>query len=235
MSAMTTCMPSAAKRVAIALPIPDAPPVTTATLPLSSCTARNVPAGASCDAGGMLDHVGIQCADLARQRGVLRHRARAARRGADDGLRRRDRLRHPAHPDFWIGAFDSGEGFRESHIAFSRTDRATVVRAFFDAAVGRRRRGPPRAPRVARVPRALLRRVRPRPRRQQRRSRLPRRPSRLATHGAGDLGGQRPSRHLGGQRDNSCHAAHPDRCRGRRYRPFHCGGRFSAKARGPST
>ena len=37
-------------------------------------------------------------------------------------------------PDFWISQFDSGEGFRESHIAFSAPDRATV-RAFFDAAV----------------------------------------------------------------------------------------------------
>jgi catechol 2,3-dioxygenase-like lactoylglutathione lyase family enzyme len=38
-------------------------------------------------------------------------------------------------PDFWIGTFNSGEGFRESHIAFEASDRA-AVRAFFDAAVG---------------------------------------------------------------------------------------------------
>jgi catechol 2,3-dioxygenase-like lactoylglutathione lyase family enzyme len=37
-------------------------------------------------------------------------------------------------PDFWIGEFNSGDGFRESHIAFVAADRATV-RAFFDAAV----------------------------------------------------------------------------------------------------
>ena len=36
-------------------------------------------------------------------------------------------------PDFWISMFDSGEGFRESHIAFEAPDRATV-RAFFEAA-----------------------------------------------------------------------------------------------------
>jgi catechol 2,3-dioxygenase-like lactoylglutathione lyase family enzyme len=41
----------------------------------------------------------------------------------------------PEKPDFWIGKLDSGEGFRESHIAFTAKDRATV-RAFFDAAVG---------------------------------------------------------------------------------------------------
>lgn len=40
----------------------------------------------------------------------------------------------PPHPDFWLGAFNSGEGFCESHIAFTASDRATV-RAFFDAAV----------------------------------------------------------------------------------------------------
>lgn len=40
----------------------------------------------------------------------------------------------PPMPDFWLGEFNSGEGFRESHIAFTATDRATV-RAFFDAAV----------------------------------------------------------------------------------------------------
>ncbi len=37
-------------------------------------------------------------------------------------------------PDFWLGEFNSGDGFRESHIAFTASDRATV-RAFFDAAV----------------------------------------------------------------------------------------------------
>ena len=40
----------------------------------------------------------------------------------------------PPKPDFWIGQLDSGDGFRESHIAFVASDRATV-RAFFDAAV----------------------------------------------------------------------------------------------------
>ena len=36
-------------------------------------------------------------------------------------------------PDFWL-AGNTGSGFRESHIAFTASDRATV-RAFFDAAV----------------------------------------------------------------------------------------------------
>jgi catechol 2,3-dioxygenase-like lactoylglutathione lyase family enzyme len=37
-------------------------------------------------------------------------------------------------PDFWLSGLDSGEGFRESHIAFAAGDRASV-RAFFEAAV----------------------------------------------------------------------------------------------------
>jgi catechol 2,3-dioxygenase-like lactoylglutathione lyase family enzyme len=37
-------------------------------------------------------------------------------------------------PDFWIGPHATGEGFRESHLAFSAPDRA-AVQAFFDAAV----------------------------------------------------------------------------------------------------
>ena len=37
-------------------------------------------------------------------------------------------------PDFWIGSQQTGQGFRESHIAFEAADRA-AVRAFFAAAV----------------------------------------------------------------------------------------------------
>lgn len=40
----------------------------------------------------------------------------------------------PPKPDFWLAAFASGDGFRESHIAFTAADRASV-RAFFDVAV----------------------------------------------------------------------------------------------------
>jgi catechol 2,3-dioxygenase-like lactoylglutathione lyase family enzyme len=38
-------------------------------------------------------------------------------------------------PDFWIGPRQTGEGFRESHIAFVAPDRA-AVQAFFEAATG---------------------------------------------------------------------------------------------------
>jgi catechol 2,3-dioxygenase-like lactoylglutathione lyase family enzyme len=40
----------------------------------------------------------------------------------------------PPMPDFWIAPCDSGEGFRESHIAFSAGNRQAVT-AFFNAAV----------------------------------------------------------------------------------------------------
>jgi catechol 2,3-dioxygenase-like lactoylglutathione lyase family enzyme len=40
----------------------------------------------------------------------------------------------PPKPDFWIGAQSTGEGFRESHLAFLAPSRA-AVRAFFDVAV----------------------------------------------------------------------------------------------------
>jgi hypothetical protein len=43
-SAMTTCIPSAANRSAIPAPIPSAPPVTRAVIPLSSMAAVSVPA-----------------------------------------------------------------------------------------------------------------------------------------------------------------------------------------------
>lgn len=82
----------------------------------------------------MLDHVGMQCTDMSASAGfydaVLA--TLGARRLMDFGQAIGYGV--PPMPDFWISAFDSGEGFRESHIAFSAPDRATV-RAFFDAAV----------------------------------------------------------------------------------------------------
>jgi catechol 2,3-dioxygenase-like lactoylglutathione lyase family enzyme len=39
----------------------------------------------------------------------------------------------PPAPQFWIGPQATGDGFRESHIAFSASDRRSV-RAFFEAA-----------------------------------------------------------------------------------------------------
>jgi catechol 2,3-dioxygenase-like lactoylglutathione lyase family enzyme len=81
----------------------------------------------------MLDHLSIQCADLAASSAfydtVL---------GALGGKRIMDFGQAIGYgtdfPDFWISRQATGDGFRESHIAFQAADRATVV-AFFDAAV----------------------------------------------------------------------------------------------------
>jgi catechol 2,3-dioxygenase-like lactoylglutathione lyase family enzyme len=82
----------------------------------------------------VLDHVGMQCADISASAAfydaVLAPLggARIMDFGAAIGYG------VPPHPDFWISQQATGEGFRESHIAFTAADRASV-RAFFDAAV----------------------------------------------------------------------------------------------------
>lgn len=82
----------------------------------------------------MIDHLGIQCADLAASASF--YDAVLAPLG---GSRQMDfgvaiGYGTPDHPDFWLGRLESGDGFRESHIAFTAADRAGV-RAFFEAAV----------------------------------------------------------------------------------------------------
>jgi catechol 2,3-dioxygenase-like lactoylglutathione lyase family enzyme len=82
----------------------------------------------------MLDHLGIQCADLAASAAF--YDAVLAPLGASRLMDFDVAIGYgrDGKPDFWIGIFDSGEGFRESHIAFEAADRSTV-REFFDAAV----------------------------------------------------------------------------------------------------
>jgi catechol 2,3-dioxygenase-like lactoylglutathione lyase family enzyme len=81
----------------------------------------------------VLDHVGFQCTDLAASAafydaalvplGLRRVLDFTVAIGYGD-----------ERPDFWIGGHSTGEGFRESHIAFQAADRAAVD-AFFTAAV----------------------------------------------------------------------------------------------------
>jgi len=83
----------------------------------------------------VLDHLGIQCADLAASAAfydtVLA--PLGASRLMDFGVAIGYGVGQK--PDFWLGEQDdSGDGFRESHIAFEARDRA-AVQAFFDAAV----------------------------------------------------------------------------------------------------
>ncbi len=82
----------------------------------------------------MLDHLSVQCADLAASAAF--YDAVLAPLGGRRIMDFGDVIGYgvPPKPDFWIGRQATGEGFRESHIAFSAPNRASV-RAFFDAAV----------------------------------------------------------------------------------------------------
>ena len=81
----------------------------------------------------MLDHVSIQCADLAASAAF--YDAVLAPLG---GRRVRDFGEvigyGIAKATFWIGPLAAGPEFRENHLAFAAVDR-TAVLAFFDVAV----------------------------------------------------------------------------------------------------
>jgi catechol 2,3-dioxygenase-like lactoylglutathione lyase family enzyme len=82
----------------------------------------------------VLDHLSIQCADVAASAAFY-----DAVLAALDGTRVMDfgdviGFGATPKPDFWIGPRTTGEGFRESHIAFAAGTRAQVD-AFFAAAV----------------------------------------------------------------------------------------------------
>jgi catechol 2,3-dioxygenase-like lactoylglutathione lyase family enzyme len=82
----------------------------------------------------MIDHLSLQCADVAASAAFYE-----AVLDPLGGQRLMDfgsviGFGAASKPEFWIGPQTTGTGFRESHIAFAASDRATV-RAFFDAAV----------------------------------------------------------------------------------------------------
>jgi catechol 2,3-dioxygenase-like lactoylglutathione lyase family enzyme len=82
----------------------------------------------------MLDHLSIQCADFEAS-SAFYDKVLATLGGVrvmDFG----DVIGYGVSPmpTFWLGKQRSGEGFRESHIAFTAPDRA-AVQAFFDTAV----------------------------------------------------------------------------------------------------
>ena len=83
----------------------------------------------------MLDHLAIQCADV--RASAAFYDTVLATVGGKRILDFGEIIGYgvPPMPDFWLGPRTTGEGFRESHIAFAARDRATV-RAFFEAAVG---------------------------------------------------------------------------------------------------
>jgi catechol 2,3-dioxygenase-like lactoylglutathione lyase family enzyme len=82
----------------------------------------------------MIDHLEIQCADL--NASAAFYDAVLAPLGGRRVMDLGEAIGYglPPRPEFWIGKNATGEGFRESHIAFTAGSRASV-RAFFDAAV----------------------------------------------------------------------------------------------------
>ena len=82
----------------------------------------------------MLDHLSIQCADV--QASARFYDAVLATIGGQRVMDFGEVLGYgvPPMPDFWLGPRETGDGFRESHIAFRAPDRAAVD-AFFHAAV----------------------------------------------------------------------------------------------------
>lgn len=82
----------------------------------------------------MLDHLSIQCADPAASAAF--YDAVLASLGGGRIMDFGSVIGYGVgmKPDFWIGPNQTGEGFREAHIAFEAPDRAAVA-AFFEAAV----------------------------------------------------------------------------------------------------
>ncbi|PZS24777.1 MAG: glyoxalase [Pseudonocardiales bacterium] len=81
----------------------------------------------------MLDHVSIQCADFdatARFYDTV-----LATLGGSRLFDLEDAIGYGrGFPTFWVGRHSTGEGFRESHVAFTAESRQ-AVHAFFNAAV----------------------------------------------------------------------------------------------------
>jgi catechol 2,3-dioxygenase-like lactoylglutathione lyase family enzyme len=96
-------------------------------------TASTPPIG---NDGIVLDHVSIQCGDVSSS--AVFYDSVLAPLGGGRVMDFGDVIGFgiPPKPEFWIGPRTTGEGFRESHLAFVAPDRA-AVREFFDAAVRR--------------------------------------------------------------------------------------------------
>lgn len=72
----------------------------------------------------MLDHLSIQCADLAASASF--YDAVLAPLGGQRVMDFSEAIGYgaPPKPDFWIGRRATGDGFRDTHIAFSAPSRA---------------------------------------------------------------------------------------------------------------
>jgi catechol 2,3-dioxygenase-like lactoylglutathione lyase family enzyme len=81
----------------------------------------------------VLDHLSIQCADVPTSAAF--YDVVLATIGGQRILDFGEVIGYgvPPMPDFWLGPRTTGDGFRESHIAFTAPDRAAVL-AFFETA-----------------------------------------------------------------------------------------------------
>lgn len=84
----------------------------------------------------MIDHLALQCADLPASADF--YDAVLAPLGGVRVMDFGEAIGYgvPPSPDFWIGKQATGDGFRESHVAFIAPNRE-AVRAFFAAATDR--------------------------------------------------------------------------------------------------
>ena len=81
----------------------------------------------------MLDHLSIQCVDLEASKAF--YDAVLAPLGGRRVMDFGSVVGYGTEfPDFWLGAHTTGDGFKESHIAFTAPDRSAVD-AFLAAAV----------------------------------------------------------------------------------------------------
>jgi catechol 2,3-dioxygenase-like lactoylglutathione lyase family enzyme len=82
----------------------------------------------------MLDHVSIQCADF--EASATFYDAVLAPLAATRVMEFEDAIGYgiPPTPTFWIGRQQTGDEFRETHIAFAAPSR-DAVRSFFQAAI----------------------------------------------------------------------------------------------------
>jgi catechol 2,3-dioxygenase-like lactoylglutathione lyase family enzyme len=84
--------------------------------------------------GDVIDHLSIQCADVIASAAF--YDAVLSPLGGARVMDFGELIGYgpPSRPEFWIGTRSTGDGFRESHIAFAAPDRARV-REFYEAAV----------------------------------------------------------------------------------------------------
>lgn len=81
----------------------------------------------------MLDHLSIQCADVAASAAFYDTVLAPLGGGRVMDFGEIVGFGVAGRPDFWIGPQNTGEGFREAHIAFAAESRSAVD-AFFAAA-----------------------------------------------------------------------------------------------------